>query len=118
MLNSEIRAEARKRLAGKWGKAALLSLAYFAVAFVIGFVEALFPKDLQWIPSLANAIITIPLAYGLLIQYLKLYNGENFGYFDFLSQGFKNFGRSWKVTLWIALKMIIPVILSCLSLRT
>ena len=35
MISSDFRTEARRKLAGKWGKTALIILAYFAVFFVI-----------------------------------------------------------------------------------
>ncbi len=114
MLSSEVRAEARKKLTGRWGKAALLTLGYFLISFVIGFVQGLIPKSatvVATIVSIAVAIIEIPLAYGLIISYLKFFNGEEVKLFDFLSTGFSNFARSWKVTLWVVVKMLIPVIL-------
>ena len=35
MISSDFRAEARRKLAGKWGKTALITLAYFAIFFVM-----------------------------------------------------------------------------------
>ena len=38
MTASEIRQEARKSLTGKWGKAALATLVFFVIDYVISFV--------------------------------------------------------------------------------
>ena len=38
----QIREQAREALKGKWGKGALITLAYFAFAFALGFINALF----------------------------------------------------------------------------
>ena len=38
MVSSEIRAEARKSLTGKWGKAALLALAYSVISYILSLV--------------------------------------------------------------------------------
>ena len=111
MLSSEIRAEARRKLAGRWGKAALLVLAYMAIMFVIGFVQGILPKQIEWLISIVVAVIEIPLAYGLIVSFLKFFNEEEVKYFDFLSTGFNNFVRAWKVLLWTLVKMLVPVIL-------
>lgn len=111
MLSSEIRAEARKKLAGRWGKAALITLAYMAVFFVLGFIEGLLPKNINWLTSLIVFVIEMPLVYGLLVSFLKFFNEEDVKYFEFVKTGFNNFTRSWKVTLWMVVKMLVPVIL-------
>ena len=38
-MSSELRAKAREKLTGKWGKAACISLAYLVIAFLIGFIQ-------------------------------------------------------------------------------
>ena len=89
MISSDFRTEARRKLAGKWGKTALIILAYFAVFFVINFVEGFFPD----------------------FTLFKVYNDEEVKAFDFLELGFSNFKKSWGITLQTALKMIVPIIL-------
>ena len=46
MISSDFRADARRRLSGKWGKAVCLTLAYLAVSFVFGLIEGLFPESM------------------------------------------------------------------------
>ena len=113
MISSDFRAEARRHLDGKWGKAACISLAYMAVFFVLGFVGGFLPEKslITNIYSLAVYVIEIPLSFGLIISFYKLYRFEDIKAFDFLSSGFSNFKKAWGISLRIALKLIIPIIL-------
>lgn len=115
MVSSDFRAEARRKLSGKWGKAIGIFLAYTLVFFVLGFIQGLLPDSMQSILSLAVTIIEIPLSFGLVISLLKLFDDEEVNAFDFLSSGFSNFKKSWGVSLNILLKMIVPVILIVVS---
>lgn len=115
MKSSECKLNAREKLSGKWGKAACISLVYTIIFFVIGFVEGLFPESIQPILSLIVAIIEVPLGFGLIFSFFKLYNGDEVNVFDFLTLGFSNFAKSWKISLRIFLKMIVPVILIIIS---
>ena len=115
MVSSEFRLEARKKLEGKWGKAACLVLAYVAILFVLGFISGLFPESMQSILSLAVSVIEVPLSFGFIISLLKLYNDEEVKAFDFLSLGFSNFKKSWGVSLHMFLKLIVPFILIIVS---
>lgn len=118
MISSDFRAEARRKLEGKWGKVALITLAYCFIFFILGFIEGLF-KDgsaMQTIISLATVIVEIPLAFGLIIALFKVYNSEDVKAFDFCSLGFSNFAKSWKISLYMLLKMIVPIILIVVSI--
>ena len=110
MISSDFRTEARRKLSGKWGKAVCIVLAYMALTFVIGFIEGLFPESMEEIFSLVNTIINVPLSFGLVFAFLKLFNGENVKAFDFATLGFSNFGKSWGVAFQMFLKMILPEI--------
>lgn len=117
MTSSEFRTEARKNLAGKWGKAALISLAYFFFFFVLNFIQGLFDDDsiLNTIMSIAIFIIEVPLSLGLVIAFVKLYNNTEVKAFDFLTVGFNNFSKSWGIFFQTFLKVLIPVILVIVS---
>lgn len=115
MISSDFRTEAREKLSGKWGKVACISLAYALVFFVLGMIEGLFPNSMKPIFSIITVVIEIPLAFGLIIAFMKLYNDEEVKAFDFLSLGFSNFAKSWKISLHILVKMIVPVILVIIS---
>ena len=108
--SSDYRADARAKLSGKWGKAALISLGYFVVFFALGVIEGLMSGLLKSIFSIAVAIIEIPLVFGVIFSYYRLFNGEDTKAFDFLQSGFSNFKRSWLVGLNVAVKMLVPII--------
>ena len=102
-------------MSGKWGKAVCLTLAYLVVFFVLGLIKGLFPESMEGIFSLISTVIEVPLSFGLIIAFMKLYNDEEVKAFDFFSLGFSNFARSWKISLQILVKMIVPVILIIVS---
>ncbi len=107
MISSNLRASAREALKGKWGKAALLTLCYGLIMFVVSFVLNLIPV----IGQLAQFVISLPLSFGLLVSFVKLKRDEDVNYTDFLNIGFSNFGKVWGVFGNMILKMIIPVAL-------
>ena len=49
---------------------------------------------MEIVVSLITTIIELPLSFGLLISFVKLYNGEDVKAFDFLTLGFSNFSRA------------------------
>ena len=110
MISSDFRTEARRKLSGKWGKAVCIFLAYVALTFVIKFIEGLFPDSMGQLFNIVNTIINVPLSFGLVFAFLKLFNDEEVKAFDFATLGFSNFGKSWGVTFQIFLKMILPEI--------
>lgn len=107
MLASEIRKLAREALAGKWGKAAILSLVYAILTYVISFALNLVPI----VGPIAQAIIEVPLAFGFILTMLKLMKGEEISYVEFFANGFSNFSSSWMVSIWTAIRLIVPIIL-------
>ena len=115
MVSSDFRATARQKLTGKWGKAALMMLCYFAYALVLNYIESHTKGFLSFAVSIAVIVINIPIAYGLTMAYLKLYNDEEVGYFDFFTLGFENFSRAWSVAWNIFLKVLVPFILVVVS---
>lgn len=112
MVSSQIRANARESLTGKWGKAALLTLTYSIIVFVINFVCRLIPI----VGGIILFVISTPISYGLLVSFMKLKRGEEVGYVDFLSDGFSSFGKVWAVIGNTVLKMILPVCLVIISI--
>ena len=116
--SSEYRADARAKLSEKWGKAALISLGYFVVFFVLSLVEGLlsFSQTLKIIFSIALVVVEVPLAFGFIISYYKLFNGEDVKAFDFLQSGFSSFKRAWLVSLNVLLKMIVPIIITVVGM--
>lgn len=115
MISSDFRAEARRKLAGKWGKGACIMLAFLLVTFVINFIIGLLPDSYEWLGQIIDIVINVPLSFGILYAFLKLYKDENVGAFDFFKLGFNNFGKSWSITFNIFLKMIVPAIVIIIS---
>lgn len=115
MNSSECKSKALNNLSGKWGKVVCIALAYGVVFFAIGLIEGLFPESMQALISLAVTIIEVPLGFGLIVSFFKLYNGEDVNVFDFFTLGFSNFAKAWQISLRILLKMIVPVILIIIS---
>lgn len=116
MVSSDFRAEARKKLQGKWGKAICIILAYFLVFLAIGFISGLLGEAMESLVSIVVTIIEIPLAFGFIISLVKLFNEQEVKAFDFFNNGFSNFKKSWGIALHTLLKMLVPFILLIVSI--
>lgn len=112
MLASETRQHAREALQGKWGKAALTMFVYSLLTGLISIVLKLIPI----IGPIVQLVIEIPLTFGLIATLIKLRRGENTTYTEFFTNGFNNFAGSWKVALWTCVKLLLPIILICVSI--
>lgn len=107
MTLTEMRSEARKSLAGKWGKAAILMLVYALITSVISFVLGLIP----FVGSIIQLVINLPITYGFLVCMIKLKRGEEVSYTEFLNNGFGSFKKVWIVLGNTILKLIVPICL-------
>ena len=116
MNSSDFRTEARNRLTGKWGTAVLITLCYIALTVIFNIIESRLPESIRPIFSLIITIITVPLGFGLIASFIKLYNDEETSAFEFLVAGFSNFGKAWGVALRTFLKLLVPFILMIVSL--
>lgn len=118
---SDFRQEARNKLSGKWGKAALISLAYLVIILALTFVEGLIAGLLNistenFVFTIINFLVQVPLAFGLLIALFKVYKSEEVGTFEFFTLGFQNFKKSIIVSLYTIVKLILPYILLIVSM--
>ena len=113
MISSDFRTEARRILAGKWSKAVCIVLVYLLLFFVLGFIQGSFEEGsaIYTLIRLAIYIIEVPLALGMVISFVKLYNGEEVTAFDFFKLGFNNFSKAWGIAFQTLLKMALPVFL-------
>jgi uncharacterized membrane protein len=107
MLASEIRANARRALQGKWGKGVLIVLTYLLIMLGISWILT----KLSFVGEIIDIIISVPISYGIMTSFIKLKRGEEVKYTGFLSEGFSKFGRIWGVFGHTLLKMVVPVIL-------
>ncbi len=110
----ELRQEAKQNLQGKWQKAIIISIIYAAIIFVL----TLLVDKVSSIFSIVEFLITPALTYGIAYSYYHLKKGDEVGYVDFLTIGFKNFGLSWKIAWeiikkvwWCILLAIIPLVI-------
>ena len=112
MVASQTRQEARVSLTGKWGKVALLTLIYGLITAVISWVLNFIPV----IGRIASAIISVPLAYGFLVGFIKIKRNEEVDYLDFFTTGFSMFGKLWGIIGHTLLKLLIPIIVLIVSI--
>lgn len=111
MKANELRASARESLKGKWGKAALLTLVYMILVFIISFLLGLIPV----IGQIVNTVISPALTFGFLVSLIKLSRGENPTNIEFLSNGFNSLGKLWKIVFRTFLKLLLPLAIVFIS---
>jgi uncharacterized membrane protein len=109
--NSELRADARNQLKGKWGTAILLCFIYSILSSIVGFI-------VPYIGSVLNLLITGPLSLGLAISFMNLVRNGSFKIED-LFDGFKSFASALITQLLVgiftflwSLLLIIPGIIA------
>ena len=75
MISSDFRTDARRKLDGKWGKAVCIVLASLLISIAINAIQSIFPDDslISSVASLAAAIIEVPIQFGLIFAFLKLF---------------------------------------------
>ena len=118
MKASEIRAIAREKLSGKWGKAALATLVYTFITGIITSILGAFEEHeiINMVLSIVSILITVPMTFGFMSTFFKLNDDEEISYVGFLNDGFSCFKKVWAVTLQTLLKLLVPIILFILSL--
>ena len=111
MIPSELRKQAREALKGNWGKAILLFLAYFFFVVIMDSFEKIFFKSpsLTISYSIIKCLIIVPLAFGFGISFLNLKRHKVTTAFSFITEGFSRFGKVWTITLWVVVRMLLPI---------
>lgn len=113
--NSELRAEARQALQGKWPMAAVAALIYSVIA---GGLSAI-----PFIGGLCSLLVGLPLAYGFAIVMFSVFkNREKDIDFGILFEGFQDYSRIFVTkflqqlytALW-ALLLVVPGIIKYYS---
>ena len=119
MKAKEFRTEAREKLAGKWGDAALITFIYTCICLTLAILAGVvLPKELILLWDLLYYILLIPLVFGLNVSYFKIFNGEETDLFDFIKDGFKFFKISLEIQLRIIFKLLIPCTILCIAMLT
>lgn len=111
MKTKESKSLALEKLKGNWTKAVLITLVNFLFYYVINIFSGILNDSLSLIISIGSLIIEIPITYGTIYAFMKIYNGEEVKVFDFFSLVFSNFTRAWGVTFKIFLKLLLPIII-------
>jgi uncharacterized membrane protein len=113
MSNSDIMAQARSQLNGKWGSAVLVTFIYV----LLGVVPGSMPK----IGGIINLVIGGPIAFGLCYYFLSFTRGKS-PVLEDLFKGFSIFGKTFVSYLLIiiftilwALLLIVPGIIAAIS---
>ncbi len=117
MVSEDFRKESRVKLSGKWGKSILIIIVYTIITSIIGIIDKRLDNEaLSSVLSICQVLISIPLAYGLIHTFIKIFDNEEVSVLDFISIGFNNFARSWGIALYTFLKLLLPIILMILAL--
>ena len=111
--NSELRAEARQALQGKWPMAAVAALIYSIIA---GGLSAI-----PFIGGLCSLFVGLPVAYGIAIVMFGVYKGKDID-FGVLFEGFQDYSRIFVTkllqgiytALW-SLLLVVPGIIKYYS---
>lgn len=82
--SSELRAEARQALQGKWPKAAIAALIYSIIAVGL--------SAIPFIGGLCSLFVGLPMVYGIAIVMFGVYKGKDVD-FEVLFEGFHDYGR-------------------------
>lgn len=107
MNKSEIRAEARNILTGKWNKCALIWLIYMALT---GVYTGILGSVIPGLDSLITIVVGGPFMLGIVAIFLKVYRGEDF-VIDELFYGFREFQRALVAYLLVALYTLLWMLL-------
>ncbi len=129
---TELREEARKALSGNWKIAVPMFIVFLILTTIITvFINAIIAGMLEGLPTqymfrtivicvveFIASVIPLTLSAGLTISYMKIRNGETVSVVDFikLGMGKGHFVRNIQISLWIILKLIIPIILTFVSM--
>ena len=97
-LNSELRAQAREALRGKWPMAAVAALIYSAIAGGLSAIPV--------IGGLCSLFVGLPVAYGFTIVMLGVCRGKDID-FGVLFEGFQDYGRIFVTMLLQAVYTIL-----------
>lgn len=117
---SELKKEAKIRIKGVYFRLFAMFLTYTIITFFLttvinGIVEALPIFSLNLILSLLLLLIDVPMGYGVIVMTLKAVRGEDFKLLDFLVAGFKSFGKIWKTSLRLFVRLLFPAILTMVT---
>lgn len=116
---SELKKDARVRLTGAYPKLFGMYLIYAVFSLITVNLISAIDTSLGTIPgllvNLLVVLIEIPLVYGTTVSTLKAIRNDEVGLLTFVKEGFKNFGKVWKTSLRLIVRLLIPIIISIIT---
>ena len=114
----DVKDYARSSLAGKWSKAICINIAYTFLLILLYSILILLRNmpTLYTILSFIIIAICLPLSYGITFAFMKLKRNQEVKVFDFISLGFNNFIKAWKIYFVCFFKLLIPIFIGVLAL--
>lgn len=113
---SELKQDARVRLTGAYPKLFGMYLIYAVFSLITINLISVIDTSLGAVPGfLANllvVLIDIPLVYGTTISTLKAIRNDDVGVFTFVKDGLKDFGKVWKTSLRLIVRLLIPMLIA------
>ena len=117
MTATNTRSQARESLTNKWGKGALITLAYFLISYALNYISSKFYySSTKYINELIVFLVELPLTFGLIVSFIRLKRNEDVKAFDFLSNFSENFKRAISITWNIFLKMWLPIVMYIIAM--
>ena len=113
---SELKKEAKIKLAGKWPLAILINLTQLLIVTAVSYSSSKAQGIVGALLAIVLWIISVPISYGITVSMLNLSRNKNVGVTDFISIGFKNFKRAIFISLSIFIRILIPVLLFAFSI--
>ena len=113
MKSSDFRKQAREVLTNNWWKGVAITAAYSLILIAVEILLSLTNRIplFNLLIAIGNVVISVPISYGLFSSFMKLKRKEEVKAFDFLKDGFSNFGKAWAIMGHIILKLLIPIII-------
>lgn len=114
MTINELKKDARVKLAGVYPRLFGMFLCYIIISFVLtafaDYVELTIQNDLlTFVTLLIFIAIDVLLVFGTTKTILKAVRNEDFKFFDFFTEGFKNAKKVWATSLRLFFKLFIPM---------
>lgn len=111
MSRAELKKQAKECLRGRWGTAIAMVVMYEIIAGALSMIG----NFVIGLGAIAVLVISIPISFGFIGQFIKFSRKEEVGVVDFFKIGFDNFGKSWSIfgnTLLKLLPYVIGMIVS------
>ena len=108
---SELKKEAKVKLAGTFKLAISINLIHLLITLALTYLAQRFDNIFALILIIVTSLITVALNYGLTASMLKLSRNEEVGVTDFIKIGFNNFKRAFFLSLSIFIRVLIPIVL-------